>query len=473
MSTILGTASVRRAGAAAGLDVGGEVVREGAQQARHDPLLLDGEVAAVAVGHDPEPLGDDVEVAVAAAPAGDPFEGAGDRAGAELARRALAARLDPQEPRQHRGDLDHARRVVVDDEPGRAEPAADGLEVLVAERRVELVGGDDRVRHARDAPPGTTGPAAVRRAASSTADSGVPSSTSITSAYFTSPTTVQHTVPGDCSVPRARNHSGPRARCGRRWRGSRRCSPASGWRPPRRAPRPAPACGPPSPSCGAVAKSPWRYGGIQRGSGSLPSMTSSSAFSSPKRYSSGPVTMCTGRSTHPGLGDLGQRLGEAGPLLLEAGLGGDVGGLGVHGAGGDQQPLHHDVRVRPQERPVLERSRLALGRVAHGVTGAGLGEEHRRPLGPRREPGAAPPAQAGQLELLDERPGGHRPSPGQARRHHPCRRTRRANRRAARGGGTRPCGQSPIHGSPPRVRGEPPAVWLGEFAAGSGVGWAA
>ena len=53
------------------------------------------------------------------------------------------------------------------------------------------------------------------------------------------------------------------------------------------------------PVCGIVANKPWRYGGSQRGSGSEPSITSRSAFSSPNRYSSGPVTMCTGTSTQP------------------------------------------------------------------------------------------------------------------------------------------------------------------------------
>ncbi len=42
------------------------------------------------------------------------------------------------------------------------------------------------------------------------------------------------------------------------------------------------------------------YGGNRRGSGSSPSITSSSAFSSPKRYSSGPVTRLIGTSpTNP------------------------------------------------------------------------------------------------------------------------------------------------------------------------------
>ncbi len=50
------------------------------------------------------------------------------------------------------------------------------------------------------------------------------------------------------------------------------------------------------PSCGAVANRPCWNGGRTRGSGSLPSITSSIAFSSPNRYSSGPRAIVTSRS---------------------------------------------------------------------------------------------------------------------------------------------------------------------------------
>ena len=45
-----------------------------------------------------------------------------------------------------------------------------------------------------------------------------------------------------------------------------------------------------------MANSPCTYGGSQRGIGSLPSITSRSAFSSPNRYSSGPATSVIGAS---------------------------------------------------------------------------------------------------------------------------------------------------------------------------------
>src|ERR671910_308144 len=94
----------------------------------------------------------------------------------------------------------------------------------------------------------------------------------------TSPHKVNTIVPGDSSVPNERNHSAPRRRmCGTFASVSTLLTTVglgeSGDR-----------------------KSPSIHGGTMRGSGSLPSMTSSSAFSSPNRYSSGPgvSSMATG-----------------------------------------------------------------------------------------------------------------------------------------------------------------------------------
>ena len=69
---------------------------------------------------------------------------------ADLARRALPARLDVQEPRQLVGDVDHAGGVVVDDEAGGPHSAADRREALVTQRDGEVGLGDDRVGHARE-----------------------------------------------------------------------------------------------------------------------------------------------------------------------------------------------------------------------------------------------------------------------------------------------------------------------------------
>jgi len=88
------------AAVAAAFEVSDEVLGERAQDAADDALLLDGQVAAVAVGHDLEPLGDDGEVGVASPAGDDALERGGDLTGAELARRALPTGLDEQEPRE-------------------------------------------------------------------------------------------------------------------------------------------------------------------------------------------------------------------------------------------------------------------------------------------------------------------------------------------------------------------------------------
>ena len=105
-------------------------------------------------------------------------EVAGDLAGAELARPALPARLDVEEPRDHAGDREHVAGVVEHDEAGRPEPAAGGSETLVADRRVEVVAGEHWVRDARqhrlDRAAGRGPPPSV----SMTSRSGVPGSIS-------------------------------------------------------------------------------------------------------------------------------------------------------------------------------------------------------------------------------------------------------------------------------------------------------
>lgn len=70
------------AAVAAAFEVSDEVLGERAQDAADDALLLDGQVAAVAVGHDLEPLGDDGEVGVASPAGGDALERGGDITGA-------------------------------------------------------------------------------------------------------------------------------------------------------------------------------------------------------------------------------------------------------------------------------------------------------------------------------------------------------------------------------------------------------
>jgi len=78
---------------------GSDIAGEGPQDARHHDAFLDGQVAAVGIGDDAEALLDATEIRVVAGSGADPVERGGDVAGAELARWALAARLDVQEPR--------------------------------------------------------------------------------------------------------------------------------------------------------------------------------------------------------------------------------------------------------------------------------------------------------------------------------------------------------------------------------------
>ncbi len=71
------------------------------------------------------------------------------------------------------------------------------------------------------------------------------------------------------------------------------------------------------------------------------------------------------------LGQLGDRLLDPGPLGPEAGLQRDEGLGGPERVGRDEHAFDDLVRVGPHEGPVLERPRLALGRVAHDVAIAG------------------------------------------------------------------------------------------------------
>ncbi len=72
------------------------------------------------------------------------FIDVGDEQAVLLARRALTARLDREEPRHAGADRRDVDLVVDHDERGGAEPGADGLEPFPARGRVELVGGNDR-----------------------------------------------------------------------------------------------------------------------------------------------------------------------------------------------------------------------------------------------------------------------------------------------------------------------------------------
>ena len=147
MSTSFGTGTLGADVAA--FEMPDEVLGERAQEAGDHPLLLRPEIAAVRVGDGLEPGADELDVALGPDAVGDVVEVRGDLAGPELARRALPARLDVEEPAHHQRHGDHVRGVVVDDEPAGAEAGADRGHGLVRERRVDLRRGEHRVRDAR------------------------------------------------------------------------------------------------------------------------------------------------------------------------------------------------------------------------------------------------------------------------------------------------------------------------------------
>ena len=76
-------------------------------------------------------------------------------------------------------------------------------------------------------------------------------------------------------------------------------------------------------------------------------------------------------------------------------------------ARGNERAFDHPVRVGTQDRAVLERAGLALGRVHHHArrTGGGLVGDDRLPLAHRGESRAAVPTQAGVADQGDDRLG--------------------------------------------------------------------
>src|SRR4029453_17483936 len=80
----------------------------------------------------------------------------------------------------------------------------------------------------------------------------------------------------------------------------------------------------------------------------------------------------------------------------------DPGALRPHGEGRDGESLENGVGVVPQEPPVLERARLALGRVAdHVLRGARILADGP-PLEPGRESGPPPAPKPRLAHLLGD-----------------------------------------------------------------------
>ena len=88
---------------------------------------------------------DELQVPVGPASGLDRPQRLGDLAGAELAGRALPARLHEQEPRVAVGRLDHAGRVVEHGEPGRSEARSQLPHRVEVHRHIQLLRSDDGV----------------------------------------------------------------------------------------------------------------------------------------------------------------------------------------------------------------------------------------------------------------------------------------------------------------------------------------
>ncbi len=234
------------------------------------------------------------------------------------------------------------------------------------------------------------------------------------------PVTVHTIVPGEMSVPTLRNHAAPRRTMPGTLDSVSTLSTSAGAYHPS---PPSSANAAPDAECPvrrAVGSTPRRNGGDTLGNAGRPSITSRSPVSSPYRYEPGPSTMRTAMpSVQPAAPISSIAVVEPAALVGERRLGADDHLAGADGVRGDQRPLEHQVRVLQQDRPVLERARLALGGIDHhgrrlrrrGVRGDGA------PLQAGGEPGAAAAAQPGIGEQVDEhrrrhRTGGRRaPSP--------------------------------------------------------------
>src|SRR5690606_13382374 len=98
-----------------------------------------------------------------------------------------------------------------------------------------------------------------------------------------------------------------------------------------------------------------------------------------------------------------------GALALEARLEPDVDLRRTDREGSDERALDELVRVGPQEGPVLEGARLALGPVAHQVAPPAAAGRDARPLATRGEPSPAAPPQPRARDLVDRRLRSERP----------------------------------------------------------------
>src|SRR6266516_3514310 len=186
-------------------------------------------------------------------------------------------------------------------------------------------------------------------ASSTRARIGEPRGSSNTPSRRTSPQTVNTMVPGEWSVPFARSQAGPSRRmCGTLASVSTLFTSVGL-------------------SSGGVANNPWMKGRAVRI-----------------------------RGLH-----LLQRPSERLELRSERLLQAEERTLGSDRVCGDGEALQDLVRVRAEQRPVLERRRLALGGVADGEPRPGADGPDRAPFVTGGEPGAAAAPEAALRDLLD------------------------------------------------------------------------
>ena len=417
-----------------------DLVDPGGEHAADHPLLLHGQVAPVAVGDRAQPVGDDLDVLGGGRARGQPVEALGHRGAAQLAGRALAARLVRQEAGHGQGHLDHRRRVVEHPEPGGAHAGPGRLQALVAAGGVEGGRRDERVGHAGqhrldraaggDAPGDPVDDLAQRGPQLDLAHPG---------AHDVADHGGDDDAGGAVGAERAVPLGAPGHDLGR---GGQRLDVVDDRRVGGGvlAGHPAHRRGPAAARHGG--EQALDVGGHEPGERGLALDDLEQAGLLAEQVVVGAEDDLDRHvARQPRGGHLLDGGGQALALGAEAGLGADVRGLGADREGGDGGALDHGVGVGPDQRPVLERRRLALGPVAHDERplgpAAGGGVRHGLPLAPGREPAPAPAPQARQDDLLDRGPRsqGPVPAPGRLRRRGPGGRRgpRPGDRRAARG----------------------------------------
>ena len=270
--------------------------------------------------------------------------------------------------------------------PASARPSHEsGASRAVAGRRGLAVPDRTATTSSRETPP--------RR--SSTSTSGVPSSNSPTPARGVQPLTVQTIVPGDSAVPNDRKSSGPSSTM----RGTlARVSTLF------------------TSDTGCPSSTPARYGRRDAWEGRATVDHLEQGGLLPQQVAVGGGDALDGCALQPArLVELRDGGFDPGALGARRSLHADDDPIAAHDVRGDERALEHLVGVAAQERAVLQRAGLALGRVHHQRHRATLGLLHDRlPLLARGEPRPAAAAQARGDHRVDD--GGRFGGPGRLER---------------------------------------------------------